>query len=356
MFKLLINVQGSKMKKTLFCLLVFSIFLITSQISQVSASEEYVVEKNDTLWDISTRKLEDPFLWPKLWNVNPHIKNPDLIYPGTKVFIPSREELMQLPALPAKEIPVARKETIQKQSQPKSVWKYAPLMQRKHIIEKNLFIASGWISDIYPAIGEITASSTNQQLTSKNDIIYIEVSESHSPEKPALILSGNKDSMANKRFFAIRDIKIVKHPVSGKKIGHQIRIAGILEVIGMDGNMTKARIIDSFEDVHIGDGLLPYQELEPPLIPDTVRTPDIQGYIIESHMNSQLVSEGNVIFLDKGENDDIKIGDVFTVLREQPAESPIGKIQIVSLQPSTSGAIILQNSQEIKIGTKWGQQ
>ncbi len=332
------------MKKTLFCLSLLFIFFITSLNTQVSASEEYIVEKNDTLWDISTRKLEDPFLWPKLWNVNPHIENPDLIYPGTKIFIPSREELMQIPALPTKEIPIAGKQKIKKSkpdSEPKSIWKYAPIMERKYIVEKNLYIASGWIDDNYPSIGEIISSPTDQQMTSKNDTVYINL---------------NNASITDKRFFAIRDIKIVKHPVTGKRIGHQIRIAGILVVTGMDGNMVKARITDSFEDVQIGDGLLPYQELEPPLVPDTARTPNIQGYIIESHMNSYLISEGNVIFLDKGENDGIKVGDVFTVLREQPTESSIGKIQIVSLQPTTSGAVILQNSKEIKIGTKWGQE
>lgn len=346
------------MKKTLFCLLVFFIFSITLLNGGAFASEEYIVEKNDTLWDISTRKLEDSFLWPKLWNVNPHIENPDLIYPGTKILIPSREELMQMPDVPAKEIPVSRKQKVERpkhESKTKSIWKYAPILQRKHIIEKDLYIASGWISDDYPSIGEITSSLTNQKMTSKNDIVYIELPKSPSSNKPALILSGD-NSMTNKRFFAIRDIKIVKHPVSGKKIGHQIRIAGILEVIGMDGDMIKARITDSFEDVLIGDGLLPYQEMEPPLVPETPRTPDIQGYVIESHMNSFLVSEGNIVFLDKGENDGIKVGDVFSVLREQPAVSPIGKIQIVSLKPSTSGAVILQNSQEINLGTKWGRE
>jgi hypothetical protein len=332
------------MKKILFYLLVCFAFFITSLNAQETTSEEYIVEKNDTLWDISSRKLQDHFLWPKLWNVNPHIENPDLIYPGTKIRIPSREELMLIPAIPpavpAKEIPVTRKQIIKK-AEPKSVWKYAPITQRKHIVEKNLFIASGWISDTFPSIGEITSSPTNQEMFSKNDIVYIK-------------LYG--DSMTEKRFFAIRDIKIVKHPVSGERIGHQIRIAGILEVTGMDGNMTKAKITDSFEDIHTGDGLLPYQELEPPLIPDTARTPDIQGYIIESHTNSYLISEGDIIFLDKGENDGIKVGDVFTVLQEQPVESSIGKIQIVSLQPATSGAVLLQSAQEVKIGTKWGQK
>jgi len=349
------------MKKTMLGLLVFFIVFM-SLYSQSSAAEEYIVEKYDTLWDISAKKLEDSFLWPKLWNVNPHIENPDLIYPGTKIFIPSREELMKLPDLPVKEMPIARKQKTfksdkpDKKSEPKSIWKYAPVMQKKYIVEKNLLISSGWIADTYPAIGEITASPTDQQLVSKNDIVYITIPGSFSPEAPSLILSKNDDSISKKRFFAIRDIKIVNHPVTGKRIGHQIRITGILAVTGMDGNMTKAQITDSFEEVHIGDGLLPYEELEPPLIPDTLHTPNIHGYIIGSHMNSYLTSKGNIVFLDKGENDGIKVGDVFTVLREEPAKSSIGKIQIVSLQPATSGAVILENYQEIKIGAKWGQE
>ena len=59
--------------------------------------EKYVVQKLDNLWDISDRKLQDPFLWPRLWNVNSHIDNPDLIYPGTLLIIPSREELLKIP-------------------------------------------------------------------------------------------------------------------------------------------------------------------------------------------------------------------------------------------------------------------
>ena len=46
------------------------------------APNEYTVVRGDTLWDISDRFLKQPWLWTRLWNYNPEIANPHLIYPG----------------------------------------------------------------------------------------------------------------------------------------------------------------------------------------------------------------------------------------------------------------------------------
>lgn len=48
---------------------------------------KYIVKPGDTLWDIASYFLRDPWLWPEVWYVNPGVENPHLIYPGDELLL-----------------------------------------------------------------------------------------------------------------------------------------------------------------------------------------------------------------------------------------------------------------------------
>jgi len=52
----------------------------------------YIIQKGDTLWDLSEEYLGDPFAWPDIWQVNPYIEDPHWIYPDDYLCIPGESE------------------------------------------------------------------------------------------------------------------------------------------------------------------------------------------------------------------------------------------------------------------------
>ncbi|MCF2531166.1 LysM peptidoglycan-binding domain-containing protein [Yinghuangia soli] len=62
-----------------------------------SATTPYVVQRGDTLWDIAKQELGDPWRWPEIYQASKEVtqpdgsrlRNPDLIYPGWTLHLPT---------------------------------------------------------------------------------------------------------------------------------------------------------------------------------------------------------------------------------------------------------------------------
>jgi hypothetical protein len=315
-------------------LATFSIASIVSADVLKIQSEEYTVEKGDTLWDISRGEWEDNFLWPKIWQFNPQIKNPDLIFPGDKLRIPSKEDLMRM--LQEREaFPLMEKPDIP------PIKELVKEMPKKPMVDKERFIGSGWISKDFPSVGEIVSALDDRTLVGKTDVVYVKIPTGTTP---------------GEKFYVVRKIKKITHPHTDESLGYLIHIPGVIDIIDTDENLTEAVVSVSYEEVKIGDGLFPYEELEPPVVPDDPRFPDINGYVVESYKETEITSEGDVVYLDKGKEDGLKVGDMFSVLLTKPVKRPIATVQVFDARPDVSKAVILKSVQEITLGDMWGKK
>jgi LysM repeat protein len=80
------------------------------------APDSYVVKRGDTLWGISKVFLRDPWYWPEIWQVNPQIQNPHLIYPGDTlrlVFIDGKPQILLQRGDAARVVPRVRSEPLE---------------------------------------------------------------------------------------------------------------------------------------------------------------------------------------------------------------------------------------------------
>ncbi len=60
---------------------------VETVVYQPEYPEIYIVQEGDTLWDISSVFLRDPWHWPEIWFKNPQVENPHLIFPGDQLAI-----------------------------------------------------------------------------------------------------------------------------------------------------------------------------------------------------------------------------------------------------------------------------
>src|ERR1700723_2077598 len=81
-----------------------------------NAPDSYVVKRGDTLWGIAKVFLRDPWYWPEIWQVNPQVHNPHLIYPGETrrlVYIEGKPSIVVQRGDSARVVPRIRSEALE---------------------------------------------------------------------------------------------------------------------------------------------------------------------------------------------------------------------------------------------------
>ena len=320
-----------------FLIIMFGMFAAGIALAEQQDYKEYTVKKGDTLWDISSKEIIDPFLWPKVWKENPEVKNPDLIYPGQKIRIPLyllQKEVPPPPVEKAMPAPVIKPPV--KKEEPAVI---IPPVKKEYLVDKDTFTSSGYIADSIDSKGEVIGAPTERTLLGKDDYAYIRTTN---PVK-----KGDK-------FYIIRSLGKVKHPETGKMMGYLIDVRGIAEVVGKESGEIKVKIPASYSDILVGDLLTDFYDMEPPYLLDKPRTPDITGHIVVTKHRRTLNGELDIVYLDKGRKDGLEIGDIFGMTARAKYNIPNGHLQVINVKDATSIAIVRKSGKEVSVGDTIG--
>ncbi len=240
-------------------ILIFSFCIVLPGWTQEKKEMEgvYTIKKGDTLWDISSKFLKDPFLWPKLWERNPYITNPHWIYPGNPIRFSAEEPVKkEEPKMVSEEKPkesvaepvVAKPEPPPVEKKPEVVAEVKPVQEEEKPFNFPDIRSAGFMSDMdYRGIGLVLESKEGKNLMSGGDIVYLAFKTSES------ILIGNKYTV-----FRVSDE--IKHPLTGRTIGRKYNIVGNVQIIDQSGKFFTAKIIESFDAVMRGDYIQPYSK------------------------------------------------------------------------------------------------
>ncbi len=310
-----------KVKGTLFIfifILMLSVFPVLAQ--EEAGENEYTVKKGDTLWDITSKELKDPFLWPKVWKENPAIADPDRIYPGQTILIPLDEE-QTVVGLPAAE--AAKKEPTPQKIEPS---------QEPPLIDKNLIIGGGYITPSLHSVGKVVGAPTERNYFGTNDYVYIET------------ISDEHDT-----FYIVNADHIVTHPHSGRKLGVLVQFLGIVKIVGNEAGYTKAHITHSYSEISREDILIPFYVIEPPEKTFNEK-PFIDGTIVETKRITVLNGQFDIAYTDKGTSHGVMVGDIFTVYSYTDPKRPIGTMMVLSARSSTSVAYLTKSEREVLRG------
>jgi len=313
------------------------------QYSEDFEYKEYIVKKGDTLWSISKRELEDGFQWPMVWRENLKINNPDQISPGQIIIIPVRL-VEKKPIAPEKVMPmeeVTREEVVEEAVvnavEPEKEVKRADIEYKplEPLIGREILLASGYITSVIPDVGQVTGNAYGRMTYGTGDEIYIKT---------------RNRAQVGQKFYALKKVAEIRHPLSKKLIGWLIKVGGVLETIESGNTGLKATVLEASDGIEVGDTLDYYYEVSAPFITGEPRRPQVSGHIIASNYMRDLNGSYDMVFIDKGSNNGLRLGDVLMTLHEGTDDKLSAVVQLVNVRKETSLGILIKSVSEVQMG------
>ncbi|PAR55882.1 peptidoglycan-binding protein [Vibrio metoecus] len=249
-----------------------------------NAPTTYTVVKGDTLWDISALYLDSPWLWPRLWQINPEIDNPHLIYPGDKLTLIWRDGQPVLSLKPMRKLsPQVR--VLEKQA--------VPTVQEGLVLpylQSDRLIAQTALQQSVRVIG----SSDGRKYLTKQDQLYI------------------TGVQTEKKWGIYREVAQYQRD---DDVMVALRLVALGELAMTGGNFSGLSLQEQNQEILANDIALPEVDIEERQLSTTFYPQPApvgsEAHILGSLEGSQYAGQNQVVVMDQGSSDGLAQGSMF---------------------------------------------
>ncbi|MBS3804400.1 MAG: LysM peptidoglycan-binding domain-containing protein [Oleiphilaceae bacterium] len=304
--------------------------------------DRYTVVKGDTLWDISSRFLDDPWYWPEIWHVNPQVSNPHLIYPGDElalVYIDGEPRVTKVREdRVVKLSPKVRSEPIDIPIPTIPLDAISSFLTDTRIVDQETLEGAPYVLE-----GE-----DGRIITGAGDKIYA------------------RGDAPGRNLGVFRSSNRYMDPVTGEFLGLEARSIARGEVTDSSGEVLTLRLQRSSEEVRIGDRLLESEDktitarFQPTAPEDT-----IEGQMISVEGGVKQIGQYDVVTINRGTREGLEAGNVLAVFRsgnivrdpytdervELPSERA-GLLMVFQAYDKLSYGLVLKASRPLALGDK----
>ena len=340
-------------------------------------SQVHIIQRGDTLWDLAAQFFGNPYLWPQIWELNRYIEDAHWIYPGDPlvvgVQVVTPEELAELEGRGDGEDGGAGTDD------------GLGLMNLDRALKAPEALGSasdiyctGFIGDLeeefgYRIIGsEYDALAPNLWvgLRGGGEGIFGNVDSLRYGVSPGdiIYIDGGREAglVPGQIFTAVQAGPKIRHPENQELVGRYYEQLGRVRILTVQEEVAIAEVTpESCARIVVGAYLRPFEEVPVPLGRTGNRRPANLPSTWESLVDSPMIVYGDdgafslgadhVVFIDRGEENEVVPGDLFTIYRKNQRGLPpvvLGELAVLSVQRSTSVARIIESRFPIYVGDR----